>query len=262
MIRELRICLTLFAILFILTGVGYPLATYALSQLLSGNEANGSLVIVGNTADTAGKPISYTDVSSKVDRHSTLVINNGEIGVFHRPSGGGIGGGSMDTYGRVLGSSLIGQNFTADKYFHPRPSAAGNGYDATNSGASNLSPSSVALVGAVKDRVTALHDEGNSALIPVDLVTASASGLDPHISVAAARYQAARVAKARGISPIWVTEMINKYTEARGWGVLGEARVNVLRINMALDATPPSTPVLPHDTAPAADPVSEPNSAP
>jgi len=142
--------------------------------------------------------------------------------------------------GKPVGSSLIGQSFTEPRYFWSRPSATGPmPYNAGNSGGSNQGPLNPALTDAVKGRIEALKaaDPGNNAPVPVDLVTASGSGLDPHISVAAADYQAARVAKARGIAPDLVKAAIARHTEGRLLGVIGEARVNVLELNLDLDVT-------------------------
>lgn len=141
--------------------------------------------------------------------------------------------------GKPIGSSLIGQNFADPKYFWGRPSStAPMPYNGTGSGGSNLGPLNPALVDAVKGRVDALKsaDSGNTALVPVDLVTTSASGLDPHISVAAAEYQAARVARVRGMAPEAVRKLVERHTEGRMLGFLGEPRVNVLALNLALDA--------------------------
>ncbi len=141
--------------------------------------------------------------------------------------------------GKPVGSSLIGQNFSDPKYVWGRPSATGPyPYNATASSGSNQGPLNPALVDAVKGRIDALRaaDPGNTAQVPVDLVTASASGLDPHISVAAAQYQAARVAKARGLPAAQVQQLIEKHTEGRLFGFLGEPRVNVLQLNLSLDA--------------------------
>jgi K+-transporting ATPase ATPase C chain len=140
--------------------------------------------------------------------------------------------------GKPVGSSLIGQQFSDPKYVWGRPSAtAPMPYNASNSGGSNLGPLNPALSDAVKGRIAALRaaDPGNTAAVPVDLVTASASGLDPHLSVAGARYQAGRVAKARQMQPQLVLQMIEKYSEGQRYGFLGEPRVNVLRLNLALD---------------------------
>ena len=140
--------------------------------------------------------------------------------------------------GKVYGSELIGQNFSQPKYFWGRLSAtAPYAYNAGASTGSNLGPTNTALMGAVRGRVDALKaaDQGNKAPIPVDLVTASGSGLDPHISLAAAEYQAGRVAKIRGLSSAKVKELIAQYTEDRQFGLLGEPGVNVLKLNLALD---------------------------
>ena len=140
--------------------------------------------------------------------------------------------------GVVVGSTLIGQSFTDAKHFWGRPSATSPMPDnAANSGGSNLGPLNPALVDAVKGRVEALRaaDPGNGAAVPVDLVTASGSGLDPHISVAAAEYQVARVARARGVAPDVVRAAVARHTEGRQFGILGEPRVNVLALNLDLD---------------------------
>src|SRR5579859_689689 len=144
-----------------------------------------------------------------------------------------------DASGNVVGSALLAQGFTQPQYFHPRPSAAGSdGYDATASGGSNLGPTNQKLIDSVKDRADAYRGENGlaaDAAVPVDAVTASASGLDPDISPANALVQAERVAKARGLSGDQVRSLVNRYTEGRTLGVLGEPRVNVLELNLALD---------------------------
>jgi K+-transporting ATPase ATPase C chain len=140
--------------------------------------------------------------------------------------------------GRVVGSALIGQDFGDPKYFWGRPSATSPmAYNGANSGGSNQGPTNPALVDAVRGRLDALRaaDPGNTAPVPVDLVTASASGLDPEISVAAARYQAARVARVRGLPPAVVDGLIAHHTTGRLLGLLGEPRVNVLALNLDLD---------------------------
>jgi K+-transporting ATPase ATPase C chain len=140
--------------------------------------------------------------------------------------------------GRTIGSRLIGQNFSDPKYFWGRPSATSPmPYNAANSAGSNQGPLNPALIDAVKGRVEALKaaDPGNTQPVPVDLVATSASGFDPHVSVAAARYQAARVARVRGLAPDVVQGLIARHTEGRLLGVLGEARVHVLDLNLDLD---------------------------
>jgi K+-transporting ATPase ATPase C chain len=141
--------------------------------------------------------------------------------------------------GSIQGSRLLGQNFTDAKYFHPRPSAAGaNGYDAASSSGSNLGPTSQKLAEQIKDRVAAYRSENGLAetvQVPADAVTASASGLDPHISTANAELQVARIAKSRGLPEDRVRELIRAHTDGASLGILGESGVNVLRLNLALD---------------------------
>jgi K+-transporting ATPase ATPase C chain len=147
-------------------------------------------------------------------------------------------GSLIEQNGRIVGSALIGQPFDDPKYFWGRPSATSLfSYNAAASSGSNLGPGNPALTDAVQSRVAALRaaDPGNTAPAPVDLVTASASGLDPHISVAAALYQAPRVARARGLDAGAVALLVERYTEGRQLGLLGEPRVNVLKLNLALD---------------------------
>jgi K+-transporting ATPase ATPase C chain len=182
----------------ILTGLLYPLAVTGLAQAIFPYQASGSLI---RTFDTP------------------RIESRGQTG-------------------RVVGSALIGQPFDDPRYFWGRPSATMSfPYDAAASRGSNLGPSNPALVAAVKARIAGLRaaDRDNARPVPVDLVTASASGLDPHISVAAALYQVPRVARARGLDVEAVRQLVAQNTDERQFGILGEPRVNVLKLNLALD---------------------------
>ncbi|MDR5854168.1 potassium-transporting ATPase subunit KdpC [Caballeronia sp. LZ062] len=164
-------------------------------------------------------PLVVTAVSQTVFRHQA----NGSL---------------VELDGKIVGSELIGQQFDAPRYFWGRPSATTpNPYNAGSSGGSNLGPTNPALADAVKARIAALHaaDPSNDAAVPVDLVTSSGSGLDPDISPAAAAYQIARVARARGLSVAQVNALVVQATSARAFGVIGEPAVNVLKLNLALD---------------------------
>jgi K+-transporting ATPase ATPase C chain len=141
--------------------------------------------------------------------------------------------------GHLIGSRIIGQAYSSPEYFHGRPSAAGNGYDAANSGGSNLGPTNKKLVEAVKARVSAAQMDNPTAPVPIDLVTASASGLDPHISPAAALFQVPRVARARRATEADIRRLVEAHIEDRQLGFLGEPRVNVLLLNLALDQQVP-----------------------
>jgi potassium-transporting ATPase KdpC subunit len=164
-----------------------------------------------------------------------LVVFGISQALFHEKANGSL---ILDKDGAVRGSKLLAQGFTDQKYFHPRPSAAGNGYDAANSGGSNLGPTSQKLNDAIKDRVAAYRKEnglGENDSVPADAVMASGSGLDPHISLRNAELQTPRVAKARGLSEEKVRELIQRYIDERDLGVFGEPGVNVLELNLALD---------------------------
>jgi K+-transporting ATPase ATPase C chain len=196
MFTELRPALVLLVLLALITGLVYPLAITGVASVLFPTQAQGSLIVQD---------------------------------------------------GKVLGSSLIGQLFTSDKYFHGRPSATtardpndssktvAAPYNAANSAGSNMGPTSKALAERLRDDVEKLKQENGAAPVPVDLVTTSASGLDPHISPEAALFQVPRVAKARGLADAQLHNLIAANTEARWLGLLGEPRINVLELNLALD---------------------------
>jgi potassium-transporting ATPase KdpC subunit len=162
-----------------------------------------------------------------------LVVTGLSQWIFPKQANGSL----IERNGQVVGSRLIGQGFSGDGYFHPRPSAAGNGYDPLASGGSNLGPTNQALVTRVQQDVAKWQQENPGTPIPSDLVTTSGSGLDPDISPASAEFQVARIAKARGMSAEEVRKIVAKHTKPRQYGIFGEARVNVLELNLDLDAT-------------------------
>ncbi|MGA2592633.1 MAG: potassium-transporting ATPase subunit KdpC [Bryobacteraceae bacterium] len=164
-----------------------------------------------------------------------LVVTGFSQVLFHHQANGSL----ITVNGKIVGSELIGQKFTRPEYFHGRPSAAGDGYDAANSGATNLGPTNQHLVDRVRDDVKKFRQENPTYTgpIPADLLTTSASGLDPHISPESAFAQVDRVAKARGVTSDAVRQAVEKHVEGRQFGIFGEPRVNVLALNLDLDQT-------------------------
>lgn len=161
-----------------------------------------------------------------------LVVTGVAQLLFHDNANGQL----VERNGQAIGSRILAQPFTGDGYFHPRPSAAGNGYGATNSGGTNLGPTNKKLIDRVAQDVATLHAENPNAPVPADMVTYSASGLDPHITPAAAAFQLPRVARTRGVSEDALRALVAAHTEGRQLGFFGEPRVNVLELNLALDA--------------------------
>lgn len=161
-----------------------------------------------------------------------LVVTGLSQVLFHHQANGSL----IVSNGKVTGSGLIGQKFTRPEYFHGRPSAAGDGYDAANSGASNFGPTNQHLIDRVRDDIKKFRQENPTYTgpIPADLLTASASGLDPHVSPASAYAQVGRVAKARGVAPEVIRQLVERHVEGRQFGIFGEPRVNVLKLNLDL----------------------------
>jgi potassium-transporting ATPase KdpC subunit len=163
-----------------------------------------------------------------------LVVTGAAQLLFHEKANGQL----VVRNGNIIGSRILAQPFTSNREFHERPSAAGNGYDATSSGGSNLGPTNKKLMERVAQETVALNRENPVMPVPIDLVTTSASGLDPDITPAAALFQVNRVARARGLKEADVRQLVLAHTEGRQFGLLGEPRVNVLELNLALDALP------------------------
>jgi potassium-transporting ATPase KdpC subunit len=164
-----------------------------------------------------------------------LVVTGAAQLLFHHKANGQL----IYKDGQLVGSRIIGQSFTAPAYFHSRPSAAGNGYDAANSAGSNYAPTNKKLIDRVGGDAATLQSDRPNTDIPIDLVTASGSGLDPHITPAGADFQVARIARERNLSETTVRQLIARHTEGRQFGFLGEPRVNVLELNLDLDRTAP-----------------------
>jgi K+-transporting ATPase ATPase C chain len=228
MTRIVRQAIVVFVVLTLVTGVVYPLLITLVAQGAFPYQANGSLLV--REAATAPQ---QNQAESLVDRYDWARADR-----TSKPE-------------TLIGSALIGQPFTSPRYFWGRPSAtAPTPYNAEASTGSNLGPTNPAQLKAVRQRVQEAHDANQAeSPVPIDLVTASASGLDPHISPAAADYQVPRIAKARGISQYSIRRLIAEHLESRTFGILGEPRLNVLELNLALDQLgahdQPSSPAAP-----------------
>ena len=201
-----------------------------------------------NTAATLASPVQAQEVRTKHSVWRTsirftllmtlvfgiaypLILTAASGALFPHKAAGSL----IERNGQVIGSELLAQRFASDRYFHPRPSAAGNGYDATSSGGSNLAQSNTKLVQRMQADIDKLALEKPGHPVPIDAVTTSGSGLDPDITPDNAYFQAVRVARARGLTEQQLNELIRQHTRARTFGLLGEARVNVLELNLALD---------------------------
>lgn len=204
--QQLKTAILMTMVTTVLCGLLYPLAVTGLAQLIFPRQANGGLI-------QRNAVPSYAVILSGARNLSS-------------PSG----------ENEAIGSRLLAQGFSGPGYFHPRPSAAGSGYDPMASGGSNLAPTNHILIDRVHHDVDALHTENPGVPIPADMVTTSASGLDPDISPATAEFQIPRVARARNMSPDALRALVRAHTEGRQFGFLGEPRVNVLELNLALDA--------------------------
>jgi K+-transporting ATPase ATPase C chain len=211
----IRPAISIFLVLTLITGVAYPVAVTLIAQGFFPHQANGSLI---------ARALETADGSD-------------EERVFIRDWWGRTDASDKETAGHARGSELIGQPFTSPKYFWGRPSATSPAYNGAASTGSNLGPTNPAQLDVVKQRLDGIRpsQDDDKSPVPIELVTASGSGLDPHVSPAAIEYQVPRVAKARGLGDYEVRRLVAEHTEGRTLGVLGEPRVNVLLLNLALD---------------------------
>lgn len=198
-----------------------------------------STLTISATEKTDAKPHSVWGTSIRFTLIATVIFGLAYplaiTGIAHLLFPHQADGSLILKNGQIIGSKLLAQSFTSDRYFHPRPSAAGNGYDATSSGGSNLAQSSAKLVQRIQGDIDKLAAESHGKPVPIDLVTTSGSGLDPDITPDAAYFQVPRVAKVRGLSEDQVSALVAKHTTGRQLGLLGEPRVNVLELNLDLD---------------------------